>query len=94
MEIDSSRLNNVLLYRIGDILGPTKLFDSMAMLLPLNLPEHLITRCVTITHRNTSMKDLIMTDRFSHNERPILTYGDHFSKACAGTLIFESYTPE
>ena len=54
----------VLLYRIGDILGPSKWFDSMTMLLPLNFPEHLITRCTAISQRNTIMKDLIMTDHF------------------------------
>ena len=38
-EIDSSRLKNVLLYRISGMLGPTKCFNSMTMLLPLKLPE-------------------------------------------------------
>ena len=39
LEIDSFRVNNLLLYRVSGILGPTKRFDSMTMLLPLKLPE-------------------------------------------------------
>ena len=35
----SSRLKNVLLYRISGILGPTKSFDNITMVLPLKLPE-------------------------------------------------------